>query len=58
MKNCEDLEKATKEKLKIMDKIDNNAYWINKKDEGLKDVFVYVEIEQNFNNLRRRTSSL
>jgi hypothetical protein len=46
------LEKTTKEEIKVLRKKDSTTYRINKTCEGLKDVFVYGRIENNFNSLK------
>ena len=53
LKNGEDLENATKELIKVVEKIENYTYRIKKTYEGLKDVFVYGKSEQNFNSLKK-----
>jgi hypothetical protein len=52
VKNGDDLEKTTKEEIKVLRKKDSTTYRINKTCEGLKDVFVYGRIENNFNSLK------
>ena len=53
VKNGDDLESATKEEIKAVEKIENYTYRINKTYEGLKDVFVYGKIEKNLNSLKK-----
>jgi hypothetical protein len=56
LKNGEDLENATKELIKEVEKIDSTTattYRVNKTFEGIKDVFVYGKIEQKFNSLKK-----
>jgi hypothetical protein len=53
VKNGDDLESATKEEIKAVEKIENYTYRINKTYERLKDVFVYGRIEKKFNSLKK-----
>ena len=53
VKNGDDLESATKEEIKAVEKIENYTSRINKTYERLKDVFVYGRIEKKFNSLKK-----
>jgi len=46
-------ESFTKEEIKIIEKIDDNQYKINKSYNGVKEVFVYGKKEKNFNVLKK-----
>ena len=46
-------ESFTKEEIKIIEKIDNNQYKINKSYNEVKEVFVYGKKEKNFNVLKK-----
>ncbi len=46
-------ESFTKEEIKIIEKIDDNQYKINKSYNEVKEVFVYGKREKNFNVLKK-----
>ena len=46
-------ESFTKEEIKIIEKIDDNQYKINKSYNEVKEVFVYGKKEKNFNVLKK-----